>query len=163
VEQTGIKAALKALLAERRFEFDIERTDVKTLLPIVARLQKRFNIVRVCIVADRGMFSAETLRELENPDNTIAYILGTRMHKVKEIRDIVLSHTGRYKKELERHLSHAGHIFEWDDIKQDLKALQQVTIEEGGKQMATRSKCKGVCGKVFQAVGVAMPPTIREL
>jgi hypothetical protein len=101
--------------------------DVKTLLPIVARLQKRFNIVRVCIVADRGMFSAETLRELENPDNTIAYILGTRMRKVKESRDIVLSHPGRYKevraenghvfcsflalvlrKELERHLSHTG-------------------------------------------------------
>jgi transposase len=294
-------------------------TDVKTLLPIVERLQKRFNIGRICIVADRGMISAETLRELENPDNTIAYILGTRMRKVKEIRDDVLSHPGRYqevrsesadskdpeplkvkqlqhnghryivccnprqarkeardremilsalkeqikkgakslvgnkgyrkylkiakgsvrideeklryesrfdgkwvlvtntnmsaekvalnykelwqvekvfrdvksllntrpifhqrdrtirghvfcsflalvlRKELERHLNHAGHVFEWADIKQDLKALQQVTIEEGGKQMAIRSKCEGVCGKVFQAVGVAMPPTIREL
>ena len=67
------------------------------------------------------------------------------------------------RKELERHLNHAGHVFEWADIKQDLKALQQVTIEEGGKQLAIRSKCEGVCGKVFQAVGVAMPPTIREL
>jgi transposase len=294
-------------------------TDVKTLLPIVEKLQKRFNIGRVCIVADRGMISAETVRELENPDNTIAYILGTRMRRVKEIRDIVLSHPGRYKevraesadskdpeplkvkqlqhnghrfiiccnprqarkeardrelilaaleeqikkgakslvgnkgyrkylkiakgsvsvdedkvryesrfdgkwvlvtntemsaekvalnykelwqvekvfrdvksllntrpifhqrdrtirghvfcsflalvlrKELERHLNLAGHAFEWADIKQDLKALQQVTIEEGGMRMAIRSKCEGVCGKVFQAVGVAMPPTIREL
>ena len=294
-------------------------TDVKTLLPIVEKLQKRFNIGRVCIVADRGMISAETVRELENPDNTIAYILGTRMRRVKEIRDIVLSHPGRYKevraesadskdpeplkvkqlqhnghrfiiccnprqarkeardrelilaaleeqikkgakslvgnkgyrkylkiakdsvsvdedkvryesrfdgkwvlvtntemsaekvalnykelwqvekvfrdvksllntrpifhqrdrtirghvfcsflalvlrKELERHLNLAGHAFEWADIKQDLKALQQVTIEEGGMRMAIRSKCEGACGKVFQAVGVAMPPTIREL
>jgi transposase len=67
------------------------------------------------------------------------------------------------RKELERHLNFAGHVFEGTDIKQDLKALQQVTIEEGGMRMAIRCKCEGVCGKVFQAVGVAMPPTIREL
>ncbi|MGA9235507.1 MAG: IS1634 family transposase [Desulfobacterales bacterium] len=293
-------------------------TDVKTLLPIVEKMQQRFKIDRVCIVADRGMISAETIRQLENPENKIPYILGTRMRKVKEIRDVVLSHPGRYKevrpesvdgkdpeplkikqvehnghryivccnprqarkeardrevilaalkeqikkgakslvgnkgyrkylklakdsvsideekvryesrfdgkwvlstntnmsaekvalsykelwqvekvfrdvksllntrpifhqrdrtirghvfcsflalvlrKELERQLNLAGHVLEWADIKQDLKALQQVTIEENGRKMAIRSKCEGVCGKVFQAVGVAMPPTIRE-
>jgi transposase len=293
-------------------------TDVKTLLPIVAKLQQRFKIDRVCVVADRGMVSAETIRQLENPENTIPYILGARMRRVKEIRDVVLAHPGRYKevraesddckgpeplkvkqvehnghryivccnprqarkeardrevilaalkeqikkgakslvgnkgyrkylkiakdsvsidedkvrydsrfdgkwvlvtntnmsakkvalsykelwqvekvfrdvksllntrpifhqrdrtirghvfcsflalvlrKELERQLNLAGHVFEWADIKQDLKALQQVTIEENGRTMAIRSKCEGVCGKVFQAVGVAMPPTIRE-
>lgn len=31
--------------------------DVKTLLPVVKRLQKRFGIGRICIVADRGMIS----------------------------------------------------------------------------------------------------------
>lgn len=293
-------------------------SDVKTLLPIVAKLQQRFSIERVCIVADRGMISAETIRQLENPENTIPYILGTRMRRVKEIRDVVLSHPGRYRqvraessdakdpeplkvkqvehngrryilccnprqarkeardrdailtalreqikkgtkslvgnkgyrkylkiakdsvnidedkvqresrfdgkwvlatntnmsaekvalnykelwqvekvfrdvksllntrpifhqrdrtirghvfcsflalvlrKELERQLNRAGHVLEWANIKQDLKALQQVTIEEGGRRMAIRSKCEGVCGKVFQAVGVAMPPTIKE-
>ena len=293
-------------------------TDVKTLLPIVEKMQQRFKIEHVCIVADRGMISTETIRELENPENTIPYILGTRMRKVKEIRNVVLSHPGRYKevrpesgdgkdpeplkvkqvehnghryivcynprqarkeardrdviltalkeqikkgakslvgnkgyrkyltiakdsvsideekvryesrfdgkwvlatntnmsaekvalsykelwqvekvfrdvksllntrpifhqrdrtirghvfcsflalvlrKELERQLNLAGHVLEWADIKQDLKALQQVTIEENGRKMAIRSKCEGVCGKVFQAVGVAMPPTIRE-
>lgn len=293
-------------------------TDVKTLLPIVEKMQQRFKIDRVCIVADRGMISAGTIRQLENPENTIPYILGTRMRKVKEIRNVVLSHPGRYKevrpesgdgkdpeplkvkqvehndhryivcynprqarkeardrdvilaalkeqikkgakslvgnkgyrkylklakdsvsideekvryesrfdgkwvlatntnmsaekvalsykelwqvekvfrdvkallntrpifhqrdrtirghvfcsflalvlrKELERQLNLAGHVLEWADIKQDLKALQQVTIEENGRKMAIRSKCEGVCGKVFQAVGVAMPPTIRE-
>ena len=281
-------------------------------------MQQRFKIDRVCIVADRGMISAGTIRQLENPENTIPYILGTRMRKVKEIRNVVLSHPGRYKevrpesgdgkdpeplkvkqvehndhryivcynprqarkeardrdvilaalkeqikkgakslvgnkgyrkylklakdsvsideekvryesrfdgkwvlatntnmsaekvalsykelwqvekvfrdvkallntrpifhqrdrtirghvfcsflalvlrKELERQLNLAGHVLEWADIKQDLKALQQVTIEENGRKMAIRSKCEGVCGKVFQAVGVAMPPTIRE-
>ncbi len=67
------------------------------------------------------------------------------------------------RKELERRLNQAGHLFEWSDIKQDLKALQQVTIEEDGKYFAIRSECKGHCGKIFQAVKVAVPPTIREV
>lgn len=67
------------------------------------------------------------------------------------------------RKELEKRLNEAGHVFEWSDIKQDLKALQVVTIEESGKRFAIRSECKGVCGKVFQAVKVAIPPSIREI
>jgi transposase len=41
-------------------------TDVKTLLPIVKRLKKRFGINRICIVADRGMISGETIKDLED-------------------------------------------------------------------------------------------------
>jgi hypothetical protein len=67
------------------------------------------------------------------------------------------------RKELERRLNAAGHVFEWSDIKQDLKALQQVTIEENGKRLSIRSQCKGVCGKIFQSVGVAIPPTVKEV
>jgi len=67
------------------------------------------------------------------------------------------------RKELERHLEKAGHVFEWSHIKQDLQALQETHIEENGHQLAIRSKAEGVCGKVFQAVGMAMPPTIREI
>jgi len=65
-------------------------------------------------------------------------------------------------KQLYRRLEKAGHDFEWADIKQDLSALQEITIEDNGKKLAVRSECKGVCGKVFQAVGVAIPVTIRE-
>ena len=65
-------------------------------------------------------------------------------------------------KELYRRLEKAGHDFEWADIKQDLSALQEITLSDNGKKLAVRSACKGVCGKVFQAVGVAMPLTIRE-
>lgn len=292
-------------------------TDVKTLIPVIDRVRRRFGIQRFCIVADRGMISTETIQELEK--RKIAYILGTRMRQVKEIKRDVLSRGGRYsevypegvtskdpsplkvkqvvhnekryivclnnrqarkdarnreaiitslkeqlkkgpkslignkgyrkylkvdkdsahidmnkveyesrfdgkwvlttntdlsankvalkykelwqvervfrdvksmletrpvyhqrdenirghvfcsflalvlRKELERRLNDAGHIFEWADIKQDLKALQQVTIEEDGKCFAIRSECKGHCGKIFQAVKVALPPTIREL
>jgi transposase len=67
------------------------------------------------------------------------------------------------RKELERRLNNAGHVFEWSDIKQDLKALQLVTLEEGRKRFSIRSQCQGNCGKIFQAVKVALPPTIREM
>ncbi len=40
-------------------------TDVKTLLPVVERLKQRFRVREVCIVADRGMISQETIAELE--------------------------------------------------------------------------------------------------
>jgi len=292
-------------------------TDVKTLIPVIDRVRKRFGIHRFCMVADRGMISAETIKELE--ERNISYILGTRMRLVKEIKLDVLSRGGRYKKvypegvtskdpaplkvkqvlhnnkryivclnsrqarkdardreaiiaslkeqlkkgpkslignkgyrkylkldkgsvridmdkveydsrfdgkwvlttnmnlaadkvalkykelwqvervfrdiksiletrpvyhqrnenirghvfcsflalvlrkELEKRLNQAGHVFEWSDIKQDLKALQQVTLEEDDKCFAIRSECKGHCGKIFQAVKVALPPTIREV
>jgi transposase len=39
--------------------------DVKTLTPVMERLRNRFGIQRVCIVADRGMISKETIKEIE--------------------------------------------------------------------------------------------------
>ena len=67
------------------------------------------------------------------------------------------------RKELDRRLAIAGHCFEWADIKQDLNALQEITIEDRGKTLAIRSECLGTCGKIFQAVGVAIPSTIRDV
>ena len=292
-------------------------TDVMSLIPVTDRIRRRFQTEQFCVVADRGMISAKTMRELE--ERQIPYILGARMRKVKKIKQAVLSHPGRYRevrpegslakdpsplkvkevvlegtryivclnprqarkdaldrqaiveslkeklqsnpkglignkgyrkylkmdresvtidqdkidyearfdgkwvlctntnltaeevalkykelwqveqvfrdiksiletrpvyhqrpenirghvfcsflalvlrKELERRLEEAGHCFEWADIKQDLRALQQVIIEEQGKSLSLRTECVGTCGKIFQAVGVAVPPTIREL
>ncbi len=67
------------------------------------------------------------------------------------------------RKELDIRLEKAGHSFEWADIKQDLEALQEIAIEERNKVLAVRTECVGACGKIFQSVGVALPPTIREL
>ena len=290
-------------------------TDVTSLLPVLKRIRRRFPIGQLCIVADRGMISADTLAYLEREN--IPSILGARMKKVKEIRQDVLSRAGRYRevhpegfsskdpsplkvkevlvderryiicmnerqarkdaadrqaileslkekiksnpkslvgnkgyrkyltidrgsvslnekkikeekrfdgkwvlrtttgltaeqvalkykelwqveqvfrtmksvldtrpifhqrdetirghvfssflalvliKDLYRRLERAGYDFEWADIKQDLSALQEITLEDNGKKLAIRSECKGVCGKVFQAVGVAIPATIR--
>ena len=69
-------------------------TDVKTLVPIVTRLQKRFAVANVCIVADRGMISRETIEEIQAQG--WFYILGARMRTV-EVRDEVLSRGGRYQ------------------------------------------------------------------
>lgn len=292
-------------------------TDVTVLIPVAQRMRKRFGIKSFCVVADRGMISKATIKELEQ--ERIPYILGTRMRKVKEIKTEVLSRGGRYtevypegvkskdpsplkvkqvmvngrryivclnprqarkdaatrqaiiealneklkkgtkslvgnkgyrrylkadkgsfsidedkvakasrfdgkwvlttstklspkkvalkykelwqverifrdakslletrpiyhqrdenirghvfcsflalvlRKELQKRLNDAGHDFEWTDIKRDLKALQRVTIEEGSKRFAIRTQSRGTCGKVFQAVKVALPPTIREI
>jgi hypothetical protein len=291
--------------------------DVKSLIPVMERLRRRFSIGRFCIVSDRGMISEDTLGHLEKEH--IPYILGARMRRVKEIKEEVLSRAGRYRevhpegvsskdpsplkvkevivndrryivclntkqarkdaadrqaiidslseklkknpkslvgnkgyrkyltmhretvtlneekieeekrfdgkwvlktnttltaqqvalkykelwqveqvfrdmksvldtrpifhqrdetirghvfcsflaltlrKELDRRLLEAGHDFEWADIKQDLSALQEIAMDDHGKKLAVRTECKGTCGKVFQAVGVAIPNTIREV
>ena len=292
-------------------------TDVTTLLPELERLQSRFSVGQFCVVADRGMISANTLAKLDADETP--YILGTRMRKVKRINTEILTRAGRYsevypessdrrkpaplkvkevihegvryivclnerqarkdatdreaiveslkrklkqgatslvgnrgyrrylkvakgstridpakvkadarfdgkwvlitntklpadkvalkykelwrvervfrdmkslletrpvyhqkdeniaghvfcsflalvlRKELDQRLAQNKHRFEWSDIKQDLKALKQVEIEENGTRFAIRSECKGVCGKIFQSVRIALPPTIREL
>jgi hypothetical protein len=70
-------------------------TDVKTLIPIVDGLYRRFGILKVCIVADRGMISRETLADLDAQG--WPYILGARMRRCKEVRAQVLSDRGRFR------------------------------------------------------------------
>ena len=72
-------------------------TDVKTLVPIVDRLRERFHIQRICIVADRGMISKQTIAELGQPARNVHFILGARMHLVQEVRHIVASDRGPYE------------------------------------------------------------------
>jgi len=67
------------------------------------------------------------------------------------------------KKELDKRLSQQHLDLEWDDVKRDLTALREVTLEEGTSQVVIRTACRGTCTDVFQAVGVALPPTIRSL
>ena len=62
--------------------------DAGSLIPVVDRLRKRFSVRRVCVVADRGMISAETIAELEA--RGLLYILGVRERTDKLVRDLVL-------------------------------------------------------------------------
>jgi transposase len=291
--------------------------DVSSVIPVVSRLKNRFGASSFCIVADRGMISQATIRELEK--EKLSYILGVRMRLVKEVRNYVLLDQGQFqevypeglaskdpsplkvkevemggtryivcrnerqarkdaadreaileslreklktapkslignkgyrsfltvtkesvtidekkvevdarfdgiwvlttntklpakevalkykelwmveytfrdmksvldtrpiyhkrdetirghvfcsflalalKKELDDRLVSHGLQYEWADIKQDLKALQEVILEENGTTLAIRTECQGTCGKVFKVVGVALPPTIRVI
>jgi len=293
--------------------------DVKSLLPVVDRLRKRFGIGQVCIVADRGMISREAVKELESGERGWKYILGARMRRQKEVREEVLSVPGRYRvvhprsnikkdpsplkvkdvvidgrqyvvclnedqarkdaadreailvslrgqlkrgdkslvgnkgyrkylkttgkgfeideqkvleearydgkwvlrtntdlstdqvalkykqlwmveslfrtvksiletrpiyhkrnetilghvfcsflsfvlmKELQNRVEQKGYQLEWADVIRDLSRLQEVEIEQDGKRFLLRSEATGTCGKVFQSVGVALPPTVRQV
>src|SRR5947208_1884606 len=50
--------------------------DVTTLLPVVDRLRARFSVGRICVVADRGMISAQSIAALE--ERKLEYVLGVR-------------------------------------------------------------------------------------
>jgi hypothetical protein len=63
--------------------------DVTTLIPVIDRLRSRFGIERVCVVADRGMISAETIASLEQ--RGFEYILGVRERRSREVQQIVLA------------------------------------------------------------------------
>ncbi len=295
-------------------------TDVTTLIPVVDRLRGRFGVRRVCVVADRGMISQETIEALEQPQRGWQYILGARMRSQHEVRDEVLSRAGRYRvvhpprvegddpsplkvkevwveqrryvvclneeearkeaadreaivaalreqlrsgdkslvgnrgyrrylsgggpehfrideakvaedarydgkwvlrtdtdldsaevalqykrlwmvehwfrscksllqtrpifhkcdetirghvfcsflalvlrQELQSRLGERGHELEWADVISDLDRLQRVEVEQDGKRFLLRSEVQGTCGTVFQAAGVALPPTVQQV
>ena len=289
-----------------------DTTDVTTLVPVSRRIRNRFGVGGFCVVADRGMISADTIEQLTAMQ--LPYILGARMRRVKQINEEVLARPGRYHevptgdkeplkvkevmlgqerfivcfnpvqarkdaidrelileslreklkqgpkalvgnkgyrkylsmessrvgidekkvaqearfdgkwvlqtntkltstevalkykelwqveqvfrdmksvldtrpiyhqrdetirghvfcsflalilmKELTTKLKEAGHTFAWADIRQDLEALREITLSEHGKTLTIRTRCAGTSGKVLQTLGIAPPPTIREL
>ena len=66
--------------------------DVTLLLPVVKRLRERFGIREACIVADRGMISADTIAALEA--EKIEYILGVRERTSREVRAEIIEDDG---------------------------------------------------------------------
>ncbi len=62
--------------------------DVISLVPVIERLRRRFAIKRICVVADRGMISQETIAEIEA--RGLLYILGVRERTDRLVRDLVL-------------------------------------------------------------------------
>jgi Transposase DDE domain len=65
--------------------------DVRVLIPVIERLRSRFAIGRVCVVADRGMISAETIAGLE--ELGLEYVLGARERTDALVRRTVLANT----------------------------------------------------------------------
>jgi len=62
------------------------------------------------------------------------------------------------RKELDRCLERTGEGFESSEIKQDLKALQSVTICESGKRFAVSSQSQGFVARCFKLSGMRCRP-----
>ena len=69
--------------------------DVTTLDRVAERLQRRFGVRRVCLVADAGMISKKMIAAVEA--RGWLYILGARLRRTTEVRDVVLSDTGAFE------------------------------------------------------------------
>ncbi len=68
--------------------------DVKTVVPTMEALKKRFQITKVVFVADRGMVSKANLAAIEKAG--YEYIIGAKLRNNVEVRDNVLARAGRY-------------------------------------------------------------------
>lgn len=103
---------------------------------------------------------------VENIFRTMKSVLETRpiYHKVD---DTIRGHVFcsflaiLLRRELERRLEAKGYDFEWNEILNDLGSVEEVTADISGKRVIFRSELKGCVGKIFQSVGVAIPPTVR--
>jgi hypothetical protein len=67
------------------------------------------------------------------------------------------------RQKLDRRLEQAGAPVGRADIMRDLKALQNVAVEECGRSLLVCITAFGRCGKVFQAADIEMPPSIQEI
>lgn len=65
--------------------------------------------------------------------------------------------------ELQARLEARGHELEWADVIGDLERVQYVEVEQTGKRFLLRSELQGTAGRVFQAAGVAAPPTVQQV
>lgn len=65
------------------------------------------------------------------------------------------------RKRLEDRLAERGWRLEWADVIRDVAELVETQISVQGKGYIIRSETMGVAGKVAQAAGVALPPTLR--
>jgi transposase len=67
------------------------------------------------------------------------------------------------RQELQARLEARGRDFEWADVLRDLERVQYVDVEHGGQRHRLRTELTGTAGRVFQAAGVAAPPTMQQV
>ena len=64
---------------------------------------------------------------------------------------------------LQEKLEARGWRLEWARVVHDLNEVEEAELEQDGKRFLLRLHNPGCAGKVFQAVGVALPPTLQQL
>ncbi|WP_026987648.1 IS1634 family transposase [Fodinicurvata fenggangensis] len=67
------------------------------------------------------------------------------------------------RKELQARCAAAGLKPEWGEVLRDLDRLQDIEFAKDGKTMGVRTPATGVAGSLFKAVGVALPPNLRDV
>jgi hypothetical protein len=67
------------------------------------------------------------------------------------------------RKALDDHLVAARIKPEWGGLIRELDRLQEIETEQDGKRFLLRTPVTGDVGRVFKAVGIALPPNIREV
>lgn len=161
VGNRGYRRFLK-LQAGRRFEIDPRRIALDALFDgiYVIRVSAKLTPLQATLrYRDRWM--------VEDIFRTAKSLLATRpiFHKYDQtIRGhIFCSFLALVlRKELEDRLLAAGHDFEWADIVQDLERLSETAIEQDGKVYSLRNPAPGCAGPVLRALGVALPPLVRN-
>ncbi len=114
--------------------------DVTTLVPVAQRLQRRFGMRSVCLVADRGMISQATMAAIE--ERGWSYILGVRMRGSKEFREQVL---GADAPELAVSVERAHEPRQQLELK-----VQDVRVREEGEESSSERRYV-VCRNAEQA------------
>ena len=146
-------------------------SDIEAFLAIIKRCQHRFNIRRVVIVADRGMVSEKTLKAVESAG--YEYIVGVRMRRSKEVREIVLGCHGRYQKVSEnlevKNVEHNGKryviCFNPQEAERDALVRQQVlaSLEHKLKSGGLKGLIGNSAYRRFLAVSNGAAQIDREL
>jgi hypothetical protein len=66
------------------------------------------------------------------------------------------------RQELQARLQERGQACAWAEVMRDLEQVQYVAVEQGERRFVLRSELPGTAGRAFQAVGVAVPPTVQQ-
>ena len=64
-------------------------------------------------------------------------------------------------KELQARIDSRGWQVEWQRLRDDLDALEEITVRTRGRTFVIRSQTQGEAGKAIQAVGVALGSVVR--
>jgi hypothetical protein len=148
---------------DKHFEIDEKRVaeDARYDGLYVLRTNMRLDALAV-------MLRYRELLEVEDIFRTTKSILDTRpiYHQTDEaIRGHVFCSFLALvlRKLLEDYLVAARLKPEWGALLRELDRLQEVETDQDGKQFILRTPVTGDVGRVFKAVGVALPPNIREV
>jgi hypothetical protein len=66
------------------------------------------------------------------------------------------------RKELQDRIARKGWSLEWKRIIDDVDAIEEETAHHQDMVFRLRTEADGIAGKVFQAVGVSLPPVLRD-